>query len=383
MPLNTKDTAIDNIGEQTLEELQAWFDEERKKKKQHEDELKQLILKSDKPMAAFLGAGVSSASGIDGWNKVLEALAEETKDDELCKKVKLAIASNPASAASLIVSKYKEEMNLSREAINNKILEKFEQTVQHSTGSIAEVLEIFSFIITTNYDDCIENECANDVKGNEPYTHRVQSLDCLNPFDMFYLPIKQIQYLNRNKQLDVSNVKASVRKRFNSRTIVHIHGDKNSGEIVFTEEDYLLLYPSERDPKATPSKLEEYLSLLVTNVTLVFLGFSFRDIYFTRFLLKKLQRVKAESTVHSRLLSELSISQGTRALALPSQYALLSKVDRKDGKSLQILNSLSKAGIKFIIHNLPIHHNEYLNSVRSTTQGGISATEDLPGAKYI
>ena len=206
----------------------------------------------------FLGAGISSPTGISNWNNLLLNLAN-------CKGAKYTLTSikelidkhdHPKTASIL-----KKEID---DITYKKFLsDQFNPINTLTTSTIIKIVYKFHSIITTNFDTTLEEaiKTINFIKNE------------VNKFGKQYLP-----FLNSNSLQDL-------------KQIVYLHGHKDTDTFLLTEEEYKNFYPSNYDEKNSDSleDLEEFLKSIINNMNLIFMGFSFDDKNFCNFFKKRVE----------------------------------------------------------------------------------------------
>ncbi len=211
-------------------------------------ELKNVLSTSNK-VVAFLGAGTSSDSGVLTWPKALDDMNKKFNSkhplidtitvDEYIKKY-----GYPKTASYIYSVIADHEIYL--KFMKNSFIPR--GTLHHGVHS--RVINIFKKIITTNYDDCIEDCC--DANNKE--------------IEIQYLP-----NFSLSKFYDTDHI-----------NLLHIHGSINSNEFIFTYEEYEKHYKKTGNENYTHT-LGATIKDIIENNTLVFLGFSFDDPFFKEF----------------------------------------------------------------------------------------------------
>ena len=175
-------------------------------------------------LVVFVGAGVSANSGVPTWGKLIKALKNDLPNNFENEKDDLKVAQIYKDSHG-----YKNYFEKVRD-----ILKDGRATYNPIHQSILELNPIH--IITTNYDDLIEQAIQADCKQYE-----VIARDGDLPY-----------YRYPNK-------------------LVKMHGDFKSGNIVLTEEDYYNY--SSRFPL-----IRSFVTSLFTTNLVLFVGFSFNDL---------------------------------------------------------------------------------------------------------
>ncbi|MFK7946716.1 MAG: SIR2 family protein [Saprospiraceae bacterium] len=174
-------------------------------------------------LVIFVGAGVSMNSNIPSWGSLVNELAKELpksfqNDSDKLRTVQL----------------YKNNRG------EKEYLDKVRSVLKHNKTTPnalhKAILDLSpEHIITTNYDDLIEQEVLNSNKLYYPITKD-----------------KDLTYATHNK------------------FIIKMHGDLSVGNIVLSEEDYINY--SENFPL-----IETFVKSLFTSKLILFIGFSFTD----------------------------------------------------------------------------------------------------------
>lgn len=190
--------------------------------------------RSNNKLAVFVGAGVSNNSGIPTWGKLLDAFKAELGD----------FAKDESD--SLKIAQYYFNLRGKKE-----YLEKVKEVLKHGQVSYNPIHDAIldlepSHIITTNYDDLIEQ--------------------ALMP--------RNLQYHIVRKDSDLPYIQTD-------RLVVKMHGDYDAGNIVLTEKDYL-------DYRTNFPLIDAYVKSLFATKLVLFVGFSFAD-YNLRFIVNYIQ----------------------------------------------------------------------------------------------
>lgn len=214
------------------------------------------IVKQKYGVAAFIGAGCSSALRIPLWDELLIGLNQEFKyypdDDAVLNAIKKVgypkVASNIKSSSS--DDKYLE------------LVRKFSRPVAcHFTSLHVELVKMSKTILTTNYDESFE-----------------ETLNALGRFhyksDWQFSAWSLGNFEHRGMGVD--------------RHIYHIHGASSTGNVVLTEESYFSQY------EKPLSGVQNLIAAVFSNYTTVFVGFSFSDKDFINFMEKAVEAIRTE-----------------------------------------------------------------------------------------
>lgn len=186
-------------------------------------------------LVVFVGAGVSNNSGVPVWNKLTEAFKSELP--EFAKNI-----SDDLKLAQIYKTTYPSKF---LETVRT-VLKDGEIVPNAIHNAILDLKPCH--IITTNYDDLIEQAC----KGRFELYQTVSSDD-----DMVSIP--------------------------NTHIIVKMHGEYGKGNIVLAEEDYY-------DYSRNFPLLRAFVLSLLASKTVLFIGFSFNDINL-KYILREIQTV--------------------------------------------------------------------------------------------
>lgn len=191
--------------------------------------------KANNKLVVFVGAGVSNNSGVPSWNTLTEALKTELPIDNISEE-----------NDSLKVAQYYSNFRGYKEYI-----EKIKEVLKHGKVSYNPIHDAIldlepSHIITTNYDDLIEQS--------------------IRP--------RNLQYHIIRKDSDLPYIQTD-------RLVVKMHGDFEVGNIVLTEKDYL-------DYRVNFPLVDAFVKSLFASKFILFVGFSFAD-YNLRFIVNYTQ----------------------------------------------------------------------------------------------
>jgi NAD-dependent SIR2 family protein deacetylase len=218
-------------------------------------------------IATFIGAGCSEVLMIPLWKQMLIGLNDEFKyyssDEELEADIDKY---SYAQVASKIKSKVQNE------TAYKDLLRKFiTPQACHYTSLHLEIVLLSKLILTTNYDKSFE-----------------QALDAIGKFN----PQPDCQY------------QVSTLGDFNhdgwgqDRHIFHVHGDIDSADVVLTEESYSEQYDNSH------SGVSMLIGSIFSRYTTLFIGFSFDDYYFVKFLSKALEGIRKDANRYNKKLPE-------------------------------------------------------------------------------
>lgn len=224
----------------------------------------------DKNCLPFLGAGISSPTGIDNWTNLLINLAESLTNNFTKEDVELLIETNGhAKTASIIKNEIKDD-----EKYKKFLIKQFEPSSILATSTIIKIIIKFYSIVTTNYDTTIE-EAINTIN----YIYQDKN-------------IKKLEY----ELQDLPDLSSS--KLLRKKNIVYLHGYKKNEIFLLTEEDYKLFYPSNYSKDGIES-LEDFLKEIINNMNLVFMGFSFKDKDFCDYFKRTKDKIERQNKLIS------------------------------------------------------------------------------------
>lgn len=297
------------------------------------------IYNTDEKMCLpFLGAGISTPTGIDNWTKLLTNMAIN-----LCKRIKSDDVENMIQQYG-----YPKTASLLKEDINDEVeyknflIKQFEPTDILTTSAIIKIVIKFHSIVTTNYDTTIE-EAIKTIN----YIYKDKSIEKLD-YELQDLP-------------NLSSIKLLRKKN-----IVYLHGYKKNETFLLTEEEYKLFYPSNYSSDGIES-LENFLKEIIESMTLVFIGFSFNDKDFCDFF----KRTKDKIESQKKLINLTCRNHKENEF---NHFAFLKFNKEKYEELEKILNDL---GIKAIYYfDKYANLEEYLHKLEKTKV--VKEEEDYP-----
>ncbi len=207
---------------------------------QHATQTNRLVL--------FIGAGVSANSGVPTWKELIRQMKEElpaSLQDET-DDLKVAQAYKDVRGEKEYLDKVKEVLR------HNSVIP---NPIHQAIFDINPV-----HVLTTNYDDLLEQELAAELK----------------------------QYDIVRQDLDLPNMS-------NASTIVKMHGDFQVGNIVLTETDYF------NYAKNFPL-IRAFVQSIFANKLVVFIGFSFADLNL-KMILNDIKNILGEKMQRPYLIS--------------------------------------------------------------------------------
>jgi hypothetical protein len=265
---------------------------------------------SNEDIAAFIGAGCSDALRIPLWNKMLLELNRLFKhynsDDELLQ----SIESEGQAKVAENLEKKASDRTIYAAAITR--LSKPQRC--YYTSLHIEILRLTKTIVTTNYDTSFE-----------------EALDAIAKFTNL-VPDYESQTVG-------SIMTKSLGRK---RCIYHIHG-KHTGE------NYILSTPSYQSQyENNGSGLARLVTTLFAEFNVLFIGFSFNDEYFTKFLRTAMRDVAKDSMRKNALPDHYCILSDDlmREYMLPQELSDMAVLNINDLVTHGLLEAINVAGIK-------------------------------------
>ena len=273
---------------------------------EHEDNvvlLKEVIQNSQK-FAVFVGSGASSPLGIKTWKKLLMDFVDRF-GIEIDIEKSIYDKGYPQTASEIynLIGNHDDYINF--------LNDQFEPTSCSYTSLHETILDNFTTIFTTNFDVAFEN--AFNYKQTGFNTQKFPNFD---PFSLFETP-----------------------------TIVYLHGNNKERKYVFRKEEYEIYYPSISGTDNGSFELENFLKNVFTRISLVFIGFSFDDGYFTKFFKK---------TLKEEALKEMKIHQDIFNVPNPKRtvphFAIMGYEQSFDEENKHSLIGIKDIGLRLILY---------------------------------
>ena len=203
-------------------------------------------------LVVFVGAGVSNNSGVPTWSKMIHEMKNDCGADQETDELKIAQLYKDARGEKVYMDKVKEIL-------------KYNSVIPNDIHKA--ILDLNPcHIITTNYDNLIEQEIENE--------------------------FKQFDIIREDK--DMPNMSYP-------NSLIKMHGDYDTHNIVLTESDYY------NYGKNFPLIRSFVLSLFASKLV-VFVGFSFADLNL-KMILNDLRSVLHDSMQRVYLISDTKPSQ--------------------------------------------------------------------------
>lgn len=214
----------------------------------------------------FIGAGPSTVLGSPDWDELITNLCTAFNLKQFRKlKQPNGKVNYPKTFSNLF--KKLDKAGITREQSYKKLFHCIKPTKTEATWFHLKLVDLFSSYITTNYDSPIEKAFENQ-RGRQVKKY---FFSCYG----------------------TNNLK---------ECIVYLHGHKEINFCIIKTEDYDYFYPTVSKKNGIPI-LEDFLSEIFINKNVIFIGFSFDDLYIENFL-SHLHATKPFNCCHYWLLSE-------------------------------------------------------------------------------
>ncbi len=212
-------------------------------------------------LVPFLGAGISMPLGLPSWSGLIWNLKESLSTSDEKEEFDELIDSGDFLGALDYIRDYSTDLNhvdRIKTHISTKVQSEFKHNVDDSKHNIKDIRNLASdFILTTNYDNAL----------------------------ISYIDTSKDRYITPVPVTDIEDLQAQFDE--GQKQIIHFHGmaDRKSTMIV-TKDDYVELYEN--------NKTKSILNGIMTGKYLVFIGFSFKDEYFSDLYTKIKESVGGE-----------------------------------------------------------------------------------------
>lgn len=208
----------------------------------------------------FLGAGVSIPFNLPSWRELLLELDKGLSRADQEKYIDLVNEGDYLRALSFLKGYsvlYKSEQVIKRD-IKEIVKSRYIKVQNNYHHNILDIIKLDSqFIITTNYDNVI-SDYLSDYRKKFVMPSTLETLDDLQ------------DYLDEDEQ-----------------RVIHLHGNiEPYKSMIVTKEDYEKLYGED--------KIIQIINGIMSNKTLLFIGFSFKDEYFKNLYNKIYTYIKGE-----------------------------------------------------------------------------------------
>lgn len=221
--------------------------------------LDRLKNRTDK-LIPFLGAGTSIPFNLPSWGELLSELdkglvgSNQEKYRDLIKRGDYLKA---LSFLKIYSGLYKTEQLIKKD-IKQIIKARYVKEPNSNHHNILDILKLDTqFILTTNYDNIV-SDYLRDYRGEFILPQILENVD------------------------DLQDLMGE-----DSQKVIHLHGNVEiSNSMIVTKDDYDKLYSEE--------KIKSILNGVMSNKTLLFIGFSFNDEYFKDLYDKIFAQIKGE-----------------------------------------------------------------------------------------
>ncbi len=245
------------------------------------ERLLEKIASKKENLVAFAGTGVTSATGIPSWVSLLselqQKLGEKVYQDEITNDEFDAFP----TIAQKLYDKFKEiecDGNKGKEAYLKAVRECLETSDWDYGPAQLSIINVCKRIITTNYDSTFEDAIS------DYYRFRTEKVP---QFSVQALPeLKYPELLRRD------------------HSMVYIHG-RTAENIVFKKDDYEMYYSIDPGKPNSSRTLKDFYKLLYQYNHILFIGFSFKDIYVKKLLTNIYEEIVADEETNRRFSSSL------------------------------------------------------------------------------
>ncbi|WP_342540027.1 SIR2 family protein [Heyndrickxia sp. FSL K6-6286] len=244
---------LELIGQQKKEQLKKYIIED------YRSNLDRLKNRTHK-IIPFLGAGVSIPFKLPSWKNLLLQLDKGLNETNREKYIDLIQQGDYLKALSFLKiysGLYQNEQTIKKD-IKSIIKSSYIKEPNNTFHNILDILKLDTqFIITTNYDNIV-SDYLKDYRGEFVMPQNLDTLDDLQDL-----------------------------MEEDTQKVIHLHGNADMyNSMIVTEDDYNKLYREE--------KIKDVLNGIMSNKTLLFIGFSFKDQYFKDLYDKIYAQIKGE-----------------------------------------------------------------------------------------
>ena len=223
-----------------------------------------------KNLIVFAGAGIPTTTGLPTWIDLLKRLKAKIEDDFFSKDVEKASESEfPQLAQEIYEGFVAKHGDSGREKYLEALREILTPTNWSHNACQLTILDTFKHIVTTNFDSTFE-------KAIEAYG-RLKNAEI--PFQRHSLPIIDNSCFIQHE-----------------RNLVYLHGNL-ADNVILRKEDYERYYNSENHT------LLDFLKPIYKKSCLVFIGFSFNDLYFRKILTEIYSAIEKEDSSNKEFFS--------------------------------------------------------------------------------
>lgn len=298
--------------------------------------LRDILKTNSDNVVVFIGAGASKPLGIRPWKDLIKQFAEKVGVD--LEEINTYLSTNKYPEAASEIYKHLSDHDMYLEFMS----EKFEAKDCRYTSLHETLIENFSVILTTNYDNAFEKFCQ---KHNKPIA--TQKLPHFSAITLFQ-----------------------------NKTIVYLHGNNKDGIYIFLKNEYDYFYPSISKQDGSDD-LERFLYEVISTAHLIFIGFSFNDKYFFDFFKKVINEIISNKEKKEKGYEEvLKKKLKTRDI---QHFVITSEAKNETLKELGYLEDL---GVLLVITYKNDYHAEIESIIESVMPSVIgSFEEDAANAK--
>jgi len=270
------------------------------------------VAKERDNLVAFVGAGASQPLGIKTWHELMKEMAEKFDTGIDVDKLKDEGKNYPEIASEIYrhIPSHDEYLDFLHQQFRPK---KVEWAALHYL-----LIDRFRAIITTNFDTSFERAFMD-----RDIAFEIQKLPGFNPLDL-------------------------LRKR----TLVYLHGNNDECKYILRKEEYDVYYPSVSNAQNCSLELESFLREIIKNTTLVFVAFSFEDIYFFEFFKKVVkEELPEEENAHKDTFHKVHPRKAEQQGLL--HFAIIPYTEDASeevkAKQQEEINAIKDLGIKTIL----------------------------------
>jgi hypothetical protein len=201
-----------------------------------------------KDFIVFAGAGVVTGTGVpNSWKRLLKTLSGQASIDIDTDKISEAEYADKAQEIFEVLCRQGK-----KDRYYETIKEQLTATESSWSEKAFEILLTAKGVVTTNFDNIFEASYTRLAEADRDLPPNI-STDSLPDF---------------NYEDD-----------FRRHKIVYLHGRANENYIVFKKDDYSVYYPTVCNSPNGDDCVEKYLDFVYCKHTIVFVGFSFDDVY--------------------------------------------------------------------------------------------------------
>jgi len=225
---------------------------------------------SNKKFIVFAGTGVERSAGVSGWSDLIKDLLRTLPkyNGKSDKEINDIIESNkPWDLAQEVYDCLDQKQDY-----HHIIADKIRPTESDYSVQQLEIFFTTKWVITTNFGNTFENAFK-----------------------------RLCEFCNKNYKYKGDKLPNFDSKAFknNKYVLSYLHGTTDEKFIIFRKDEYDHYYPNERGNNEYSTSIEDYLSDIYKEQTLVFVGVSFDDIYLKRLLKKIYTKYLKNDTINS------------------------------------------------------------------------------------